>query len=216
MVQRKIQPKETKANILNVAEKLFVKQGYEKTTMQEIVDITGLAKGTIFHHFKSKEEILISVLEAHCDRDIQVLDKWLVEVENLNAREILTKFFDEPTPEESSLLVKMAVSTSSPHIIVTSIKKCIEKISPIVVELIRKGIEDGSITTDFPDECAQLFLILYTIWLDPITIECDSEALYKRLQFIQYTMKVLGVDIVSDDFIEHSMKFAENLYKNKE
>ena len=45
--------------ILTAARRLFLEKGYEKTTIQDIVDqLGGLTKGAVYHHFKSKEEIM--------------------------------------------------------------------------------------------------------------------------------------------------------------
>jgi TetR/AcrR family acrAB operon transcriptional repressor len=79
--------------------------------------------------------------------------------------------------------------------------------------LIKEGISDGSIVTDFPNECAQLFVLLTGIWCDPITLACEMEELHNRLIFIQHTMRALGVDIVSEAFITSSMEFAESFLK---
>ena len=58
-------PEETVARILDVSLKLFLEKGYENTTIQDIIDALGnLSKGAIYHHFKSKEDIL----EAVCDQ----------------------------------------------------------------------------------------------------------------------------------------------------
>lgn len=51
-------PEETVAKILDAALELFCAQGYEGTSIQDIVDrLDGMTKGAIYHHFKSKEEI---------------------------------------------------------------------------------------------------------------------------------------------------------------
>lgn len=49
---------ETKQEILRAAEQLFCQKGYEATSMQEIVQLAGVSKGGIYHHFASKEEIV--------------------------------------------------------------------------------------------------------------------------------------------------------------
>ena len=53
-------PEETVAKILDVSMRLFTEQGYEHTTIQDIVDALGMSKGAIYHHFKGKEEILLA------------------------------------------------------------------------------------------------------------------------------------------------------------
>ncbi|MCD7918264.1 MAG: TetR/AcrR family transcriptional regulator [Clostridiales bacterium] len=55
-------PEETVEKILTAARRLFLEKGYEHTTIQDIVDqLDGLTKGAIYHHFKSKEEILTAL-----------------------------------------------------------------------------------------------------------------------------------------------------------
>ena len=50
---------ETVEKILTAAKRLFLEKGYERTTIQDIVDqLGGLTKGAVYHHFKSKEEIM--------------------------------------------------------------------------------------------------------------------------------------------------------------
>ncbi|MDD3797416.1 MAG: helix-turn-helix domain containing protein, partial [Lachnospiraceae bacterium] len=44
--------------IISAAAKLFSEKGYDETTMQDIMQISGLSKGAIYHYFKSKQEIL--------------------------------------------------------------------------------------------------------------------------------------------------------------
>ena len=52
-------PEETVEKILTAARRLFLEKGYEQTTIQDIVDqLGGLTKGAIYHHFKSKEDIM--------------------------------------------------------------------------------------------------------------------------------------------------------------
>ena len=55
-------PEETVEKILTAAKRLFLEKGYEQTTIQDIVDqLGGLTKGAVYHHFKSKEEIMDAI-----------------------------------------------------------------------------------------------------------------------------------------------------------
>lgn len=55
-------PEVTVEKILDVAQRLFLEKGYDNTTIQDIVDhLDGLSKGAVYHHFKSKEEIMDAV-----------------------------------------------------------------------------------------------------------------------------------------------------------
>jgi len=52
-----------KSVILESATTLFSEKGFRETSMAELSKITGAAEGTIFYHFKTKEELFVSILE---------------------------------------------------------------------------------------------------------------------------------------------------------
>ena len=57
-------PEITEQRILDASLKLFLEKGYEHTTIQDIIDELGdLTKGAIYHHFKSKSEIIEAVMD---------------------------------------------------------------------------------------------------------------------------------------------------------
>ena len=66
-------PEQTVQLILDTAARLFTQKGYDRTTLQDIIDATGLSKGAIYHHFASKEAILIAVVEKIGDCNNAVL-----------------------------------------------------------------------------------------------------------------------------------------------
>ena len=57
-------PEQTFEQIVVISAKLFKEKGYEKTSVQDIIDAIGMSKGAIYHHFKSKEEILNAVIAS--------------------------------------------------------------------------------------------------------------------------------------------------------
>ena len=65
MNKREKQKEETVDDILRVGQELFHEQGYEKTTIQNIADRCGLSKGALYHHFRSKEEVLERICYRH-------------------------------------------------------------------------------------------------------------------------------------------------------
>ncbi len=54
-----------KSQILEVSEELFCKNGYEKTSVQDILDVLKLSKGSFYHHFESKEQLLHNMCISH-------------------------------------------------------------------------------------------------------------------------------------------------------
>jgi len=61
---RKRDPK-SKENIIKTAFILFLQKGYKEVTIKNIMEITGLSKGAIYHHFSSKEEIYEATLQIY-------------------------------------------------------------------------------------------------------------------------------------------------------
>tara|TARA_B100000614_G_scaffold262807_1_gene298706 strand:- start:3380 stop:3970 length:591 start_codon:yes stop_codon:yes gene_type:complete len=52
-----------KNQILEAAFKVFVDKGYSKTTMDDIVKVSGLSKGALYHYYKSKKELFLSLID---------------------------------------------------------------------------------------------------------------------------------------------------------
>lgn len=51
-----------RGRVIAAAARLFRRNGYERTTVRELADAVGLRSGSLFHHFRSKEEILVAVM----------------------------------------------------------------------------------------------------------------------------------------------------------
>ena len=85
-------PEETEQKIIEKALELFTSKGYESTSVQDIIDATGLSKGAIYHHFDSKESILLTVYERIFGKAWQEMMK-IVESKEMNGREKLQAIF---------------------------------------------------------------------------------------------------------------------------
>lgn len=60
----KLPPERRREQLLSAARQLFLKKGYRGTSIEEIARRAGLTKGAYYHHFRSKEDILIALLES--------------------------------------------------------------------------------------------------------------------------------------------------------
>ena len=56
--------------ILDVAEKLFYSKGYEATTVQDILDVLETSKGSFYHHFESKEQVLATLCTQRAEKAV--------------------------------------------------------------------------------------------------------------------------------------------------
>jgi TetR/AcrR family transcriptional regulator, cholesterol catabolism regulator len=63
--------------IIKTASRLFRAKGYERTTVRDLADAVGMHSGSLFFHFRSKEEILLAVLENGLRHSISILARGL-------------------------------------------------------------------------------------------------------------------------------------------
>jgi AcrR family transcriptional regulator len=78
-----------KESIIRAAAILFSRKGFENTRMSEISRMTGAAEGTIFYHFKNKEDLFLAILEAFRQDIMTEFDRYLGEVQFENGMEML-------------------------------------------------------------------------------------------------------------------------------
>lgn len=108
--------KDKKKQILETATKLFAEKGYHSTTMQEIAEFIGVAKGSLYNIFKSKEEILLSIFDYyHTDLSEKV---FLVRrEEGMTSKEKLEKilFIQFHGFEKNKVFIKMQVKEQLNH-----------------------------------------------------------------------------------------------------
>lgn len=142
------------------------------------------------------------------------MEYWLSDTDSLNGKEQLQIILEKnlESQEAHDLDDIMSVRMKSPEFVLTYMQDCINKGSPLVSQIIKRGIADGSLVTDFPDQCAEVFLLLLNVWCDPTVFECSSEKLSLRLKFLQHLMMSLGIDVLSDSLIEKTLALLRKLY----
>ncbi|MFF2154806.1 TetR/AcrR family transcriptional regulator [Paenibacillus chitinolyticus] len=191
-------PEETINQILTVALNLFIQKGYEQTSIQDIInELGGLTKGAIYHHFKSKEEIL----QAVTDHLFQGVDDMLSSVRDdkeLNGLEKLRKIshvsLDNPAQNELASVAPNLLR--NPKMLAAQIENIIDKAVPIYIQpIIEQGMRDGSIRTDYPRELSEVLVILTNIWLNPAVIQASPEMMLRKLRFFDEILKGLGLDL---------------------
>jgi AcrR family transcriptional regulator len=70
---------DTRANILDAADRLFYERGFDSTSFAQIADAVGISRGNFYHHFKSKDDILQGVIALRVERTRAMLDQWEAE-----------------------------------------------------------------------------------------------------------------------------------------
>jgi TetR/AcrR family transcriptional regulator, transcriptional repressor for nem operon len=68
--------KTTREQIVEAADQLFYRQGYEHTSFSDIADVVQISRGNFYHHFKSKDDILDAVISRRMANTQQMLGRW--------------------------------------------------------------------------------------------------------------------------------------------
>ena len=71
--------KTTRDCIVEAADQLFYRQGYEHTSFSDIADAVKISRGNFYHHFKSKNEILEAVIDLRLANTRKMLERWEIE-----------------------------------------------------------------------------------------------------------------------------------------
>lgn len=194
-------PEVTEERILDAAQRLFLEKGYENTTVQDIVDeLGGLTKGAVYHHFKSKEEIMDAVgdrmflmnnpFEAVKGRsDLNGLQK-LREAVRIN----------QSDAARTSITAQSIPLTYSPRVLMGMIDANRRILTPYFQELIEEGNRDGSVHTAYAREIAELLPLLTSLWLLPTIFPATKEELRRKFTFIGEMLERMGLPLF-DDFI---------------
>ncbi len=92
---------DTKQEFLRAALELFHEKGYEKTTIQDIIDKMGVSKGAFYHYFASKEDVIEKIAKDYAARGISIMRK-CADRKDLNAIEKLNAIVEKVNQYKSS------------------------------------------------------------------------------------------------------------------
>ncbi len=154
---------------LGVARKLFLSHGYNQTTVREIIDTVGVAKGTFYHYFESKQAVLEAVV-AELSAEGLALMKAIVDEPTLSACEKWTRAAEVivswQIERKDELLTLMRLVYAGENALLAQ-KLDAERARnalPIMVTIIEQGIDEGEFRTAYVRETAEIvYAILRTV-----------------------------------------------------
>lgn len=204
-------PEVTVKRILDASLKLFLEKGYEQTTIQDIINELGdLSKGAIYHHFKSKEDIIDAVSERLYEgTNTEILriksEKGLTGLEKI--RRIY--YLSVQNPNQEKLITAAPTLLKNPKFLAEQVITSIEHVAPLLKDLIEEGIEDGSIKAKHPKELSEMLILLSNIWLNPMIFSNTSEELKQKFLFLKELTDNLGLPILDEDMLNFIDKYRE-------
>ena len=191
-------PQRTVEKILEVSLALFNEKGYEKTTIQDIVNALGMSKGAIYHHFKSKDEILEALSERcyHNDTQMELLrnasDKTGIE----KLRAIIYRQIQN---EEKKQIDTISINLwKNPKIFMSGMAENLSVNSQIVERILEEGMADGSIRQQDPLCAAQVLMLLLNYWIcSPIVLK-ELDAIPAKVAYFRTLCDSMGIPVIDE------------------
>lgn len=182
-----------KKEILDVAEELFATKGYDHTSTTDILDRVGIARGTLYYHFRSKEEILDALIHRVIQdmvRNIHqavseqrgAIPKLLSFVGAMNVdSEIGMEITDYAHRPQNALMHQKIRSA------------LLSALTPIATDLIHRGMEEGCFSTPYPEEASEMLLVYSSVVFDDLNEMTPDSWQKKSKGFIFNMERLLGV-----------------------
>ncbi|WP_313071558.1 TetR/AcrR family transcriptional regulator [Lacrimispora sp.] len=190
-------PEERKNEILDAADKLFTQKGFDGTSTNDILEAVGIARGTLYYHFKSKEDIMDSLIDRYStsiltrakevaeNKSIPVYERIVQTVMALNMNHDSGKEIIEHIHKPQNALMHFKAQ-----------KAILNGLTPILTEIVEEGIEQGLCTTPYPYEAIEMLVVYTNTVFDGNMIDLTDEDRILRVKaFVFHTERLLGVEI---------------------
>jgi AcrR family transcriptional regulator len=186
---------ERRNEIIDAADELFSQKGFDGTSTNDILEKVGIARGTLYHHFKSKEDIMDALIERYsvrllgaaqeiaADKSIPVVERIIRVVMALNLSGGSSKEIMEHIHKPQNALMHQKIE-----------KVIINGVTPILTEIIHEGIQQGLFHTPYPYECMEMVVIYANTVFDDDMVQLTNEERASRIQaFVFNVERLLGV-----------------------
>ncbi|MBU5675635.1 TetR/AcrR family transcriptional regulator [Alkaliphilus sp. MSJ-5] len=184
--------KERRNEILDAVEELFGQKGFDGTSTNDILEKVGIARGTLYYHFKSKEDIMDALIERYnvrilgaaqeiaADKSIPVNERLIRAVMALNISDGSSEEIKEHIHKPQNALMHQKIQ-----------KIIISGVTPILTGIIREGIEQGLFSTPFPYECVEMVVAYANTVFDDDMVEMTDEERVSRAQAFAFNTERL-------------------------
>ncbi len=184
-----------KQELLQIAYRMFISRGYENTSVDEIIEEAGIAKGTFYYYFETKEQLLEEVIGMMIDRETeaagQVLKAEIPVTQKIAG--IISSF--RPTQEETP--IEGALMQPENIVMHEKIrKKIVEAAIPLLSGVVEEGIAQGVFSCDCITERVRMLLVISSATFDEGRFTARDVAV-----FIDMTEKLLSAEPGTMGFI---------------
>lgn len=186
---------ERKNEILDVAERLFSVKGFDDTSTGDILAEVGIARGTLYYHFKSKEEILDAVIERMMGRML-ARAKGLVKQKEIPVWQRLTLMIRavQISGDWGDALMEQIHKPQNALMHQKIQERLLAGMNPLLTELIEEGVAAGICHTDYPAEVAEMTFLYVNSAFDNLAVLGEAERQRKMAAFIYNLERLLQME----------------------
>lgn len=186
---------ERKNEILDVAERLFATKGFDSTSTGDILAEVGIARGTLYYHFQSKEEILDAVIERMIGRQLAKA-KNLVNQKGIPVWQRLTLMIGAMQIGEDwgDVLMEQIHRPQNALMHQKIQERLLAGMNPLLTELIEEGVAEGICHTDYPAEVAEMTFLYVNTAFDTFAILSEAQRQRKVTAFIYNLERLLQME----------------------
>ena len=205
---------ERKNEILDAAAALFAQKGFDHTSTSEIMEAVGIAKGTLYHHFKSKEAIMDAIIERQSEHMLAAARKTAedrsIPVPERMLRVVMALKLEGAQGEGGRDMIEHLHKPQNALMHQKSKQIIMKEVPPILAIVLQDGIEQGLFDSPYPLECMEMSVAYLNTLLDDGIIELTEEERRGRIQaFIFHLERLLGVEQGQFGFIEKMFEGGE-------
>jgi AcrR family transcriptional regulator len=154
-------PDERRRELMDAARELFLRKGYEKTSVREIVKLVKAAQGTFYWYFESKQEVLLAIFRDMMDRIVLTM-RGVAERTDLSALDKLGRILDAVLAmlaEQTDLVQSFNVMANAPlHDRV--VEEAGPKMLAVFTSVVHQGVAEGVFCVRHPEAAAAFVLTL--------------------------------------------------------
>lgn len=183
-----------KREILLVARELFVKKGYDHTSVNDILKIVDIAKGTFYYYFSSKEEVLAAIILDIVDEGARRAERILKDKSiPLMNRIMMAIMAQAPEFEGSDEIKEEMHKVENAKLEQLYTKAMLQRMTPLLAEPVREGLEQDVFHTDYPTESIESILLLGHMLFDSNIMEWEMDVYPQKIQaFLANIERLLG------------------------
>jgi AcrR family transcriptional regulator len=196
-------PDERKNEIMDAANQLFYLKGYQQTSVEEIIKKAGIAKGTFYYYFKSKEDILDAIVKRAVAATVSDTLK-IASLDGMGAMEKLKLIFTEQSKSSdiASEVIENLHQLKNVDLHQKMIVETTLQYAPVLGNVIKQGINEGVFKTDYPDEVMEFIIVGMQFIFDPGIFKWTKKQFAQRVNaLIEMMENILNVEKGSFSYI---------------